>query len=169
MTTRRELLAHAIEALRTVEPGMDHERVSWAQELVREYDNLPPAVAAEPVAEFPLEAWRTRDALWCNALLAASDLKGMSAVLTWLNEHRPEPTPASVSCRKCYYSGPTPGAHEGCDYYAHLWPAKPGYTEQQPALSAELTVALVFSVHLMRATGANNQAAIIRAFLDSVK
>ena len=53
MTTRHELLASAIESLRILgDPNGDYSLADCdaAQEIIREFDNLPPAVAAEPVA-----------------------------------------------------------------------------------------------------------------------
>ena len=56
MTPHHELLARAIEALRILgDPNGDYSLADCdaAQEIIREFDNLPPAVAAEPAAYAP--------------------------------------------------------------------------------------------------------------------
>ena len=127
MTTHHELLARAIEALRNVENyekgNHSFRRRYGVDNIITLFDNLPPVVAAEPVA------WQ------------------------YFSERREK----WIDC----------GSQAEAEEKKSCFETRALYTEQQPALSAELTAALVFSVHLMRATRANNEAAIVRAFLDS--
>ena len=151
MTTQHELLARAIESLRSAKNhvaatagaqsmldgfGKKKQRpadreLAEINALIDEFDNLPPAVAAEPVA------WQYRELIYDVAIVDWSD------------------------CDKSEFDrfNEEPWQYE----------TRALYTEQPAALSDDLRKALVSAVGTLENETLYEMAAIVRAFLDSAK